>query len=39
MNSKIETLDLRMLPPYERHEKIFQTWNSLGIRTDDEDYQ
>jgi uncharacterized protein (DUF2249 family) len=29
MNSKIETLDLRPLPPYERHEKIFQVWNRL----------
>lgn len=29
MNDKIETLDLRPLPPFERHEKIFQTWNRL----------
>jgi uncharacterized protein (DUF2249 family) len=29
MNTKIETLDLRPLPAYERHEKIFQAWNSL----------
>ena len=30
MNSKIETLDLRPLPAFERHEKIFQVWNSLA---------
>ncbi|MGD8739983.1 MAG: DUF2249 domain-containing protein [Desulfobacterales bacterium] len=29
MSAKIETLDLRPLPPPERHAKIFETWNSL----------
>ncbi len=29
MNSKIVTLDLRPMPPFERHEKIFQRWDSL----------
>ena len=29
MKDKIETLDLRPLPPFERHEKIFQVWNRL----------
>ena len=30
MANKIQTLDLRPMPPFERHEKIFQTWDSLG---------
>ncbi len=30
MNSKILTLYLRPLPAYERHEMIFQVWNSLA---------
>jgi uncharacterized protein (DUF2249 family) len=29
MSIKMETLDLRLLPPQERHAKIFQTWNNL----------
>ena len=29
MSAKIETLDLRPLPPPQRHAKIFETWNSL----------
>lgn len=29
MSAKIETLDLRHLPPRERHAKIFQTWDLL----------
>ncbi|MBW1888398.1 MAG: DUF2249 domain-containing protein [Deltaproteobacteria bacterium] len=29
MSDKIVTLDLRPMPPFERHEKIFQTWNTL----------
>jgi len=30
MANKIQSLDLRPMPPFERHEKIFQTWDSLG---------
>ena len=26
---KIDTLDLRQLPPFERHEKIFEHWGAL----------
>ena len=29
MSNKIVTLDLRPMPPFERHEKIFQVWNNL----------
>ena len=29
MSNKIVTLDLRLMPPFERHEKIFQVWNNL----------
>lgn len=29
MATKIETLDLRPMPPFERHEKIFQAWDVL----------
>ncbi|MCL4378451.1 MAG: DUF2249 domain-containing protein [Actinobacteria bacterium] len=29
MADKIETLDLRVLPPFERHEKIFEFWENL----------
>lgn len=29
MAEKVETLDLRPMPPFQRHEKIFQTWDSL----------
>ncbi len=29
MNEKVETLDLRSMPPFERHEKIFEIWNNL----------
>lgn len=30
MNDKIETLDLRVMPPVERHQKIFEIWNRLN---------
>ena len=30
MTNKIQSLDLRPMPPFERHEKIFQAWDSLG---------
>lgn len=30
MNDKIETLDLRDMPPAERHQKIFEIWNGLN---------
>lgn len=26
---RFQTLDLRPMPPFERHEKIFQLWDSL----------
>jgi uncharacterized protein (DUF2249 family) len=29
MNAGVETLDLRPLPPAERHKKIFQKWEVL----------
>lgn len=29
MSNKIHTLDLRTMPPYERHGRIFQLWDSL----------
>jgi uncharacterized protein (DUF2249 family) len=29
MEGKIQTLDLRPMPPFERHEKIFKIWDSL----------
>ncbi len=29
MSDKIVTLDLRPMPPFERHEKIFQIWDTL----------
>jgi uncharacterized protein (DUF2249 family) len=29
MSGRIENLDLRPMPPFERHEKIFQTWHTL----------
>jgi len=29
MTEKVETLDLRPMPPFERHEKIFQMWGNL----------
>jgi len=29
MNAGVETLDLRPLPPVERHKKIFQKWEAL----------
>lgn len=32
MSDKIETLDLRPLPAFERHEKIFQAWDSLKVK-------
>ena len=28
-NSKIVELDLRQMPPFERHEKIFNIWDNL----------
>ena len=30
MNEQIKTVDLRSLPPFERHGKIFQTWDTLN---------
>ena len=29
MPEDIRTLDLRPMPPFERHEKIFQLWDEL----------
>lgn len=29
MDKGIQILDLRSMPPFERHEKIFQFWDSL----------
>lgn len=29
MAEDIQTLDLRPMPPFERHEKIFQIWDEL----------
>ena len=29
MNAGVETLDLRPLPPVERHKMIFQKWEAL----------
>ena len=29
MAEEIQTLDLRPMPPFERHEKIFQIWDTL----------
>ena len=29
MAEKVEILDLRQMPPFQRHEKIFQTWDAL----------
>lgn len=29
MNEDIQILDLRPMPPFERHEKIFQLWDNL----------
>jgi uncharacterized protein (DUF2249 family) len=29
MEGKVQTLDLRPMPPFERHEKIFKIWDSL----------
>jgi uncharacterized protein (DUF2249 family) len=29
MEEKIKILDVRPLPPWERHEKIFEVWNGL----------
>src|SRR3989338_3354370 len=29
MTEKIQTLDLRPMPPFQRHEKIFQVWDTL----------
>ena len=29
MSTNIQTLDLRSMPPFERHEKIFKSWDTL----------
>src|SRR3989338_8539327 len=29
MVEKVEVLDLRPMPPFQRHEKIFQVWDTL----------
>lgn len=29
MSEDIQLLDLRQMPPFERHDKIFQMWDSL----------
>jgi uncharacterized protein (DUF2249 family) len=29
MSEKVETLDLRPMPPFERHDRIFKIWDSL----------
>ena len=29
MENKVETLDLRAMPPFERHDKIFRLWDNL----------
>ena len=29
MANKVQVLDLRSMPPFERHEKIFQAWDSM----------
>jgi uncharacterized protein (DUF2249 family) len=29
MSEKVQTLDLRPMAPFERHEKIFKTWGTL----------
>ena len=29
MADKVQILDLRTMPPFERHEKIFQIWDSM----------
>lgn len=29
MSEKVETLDLRPMPPFERHQKIFSVWDEL----------
>jgi len=29
MDNKIQTLDLRPMPAFERHEKIFRIWGTL----------
>lgn len=29
MEDKVKALDLRPMPPFERHEKIFQIWGTL----------
>ena len=31
MAEEIQTLDLRPMPPFERHEKIFQIWYQLEV--------
>lgn len=31
MSDAVQTLDLRPLLPYERHEKIFKAWDALQI--------
>lgn len=29
MSERVQTIDLRPMLPYERHEKIFKTWETL----------
>jgi uncharacterized protein (DUF2249 family) len=29
MTGRTETLNLKPMPPFERHQKIFQVWNDL----------
>ena len=29
LTEDVQTLDLRPMPPFERHKKIFQTWDEL----------
>lgn len=31
MSKKIQTLDLRPMAPFERHEKIFEEWEALQL--------
>lgn len=30
-SDEVQTLDLRPLPPFQRHERIFQVWDGLGV--------
>lgn len=31
MSTNVHTLDLRPMPPFERHEKIFKLWDTLKV--------